>query len=193
MKVLKQEEVLESWSQLIEDGKGKSEEVFSLTKKLLSETGVPNVEQEMRDIAPGYVRGILGGKRKFLYIKHTKNPHLKPYHLYLNARDYGKYLDVSWYLVGQLTKWQKIWGIALRIPILNFLVFPFYLLVRFVITGKAKVGFLDLDLFDRQDLRSYTTVVHNCCLEAVSQIVKNLGQSPDCIERRTRGFLGISA
>jgi hypothetical protein len=50
----------------------------------------------------------------------------------------------------------------------------------------------DLDLFDQQDLRTYSTNAHHCLLKAVDKLMLDLNQDPSKIERKSRGFLGIS-
>jgi hypothetical protein len=50
----------------------------------------------------------------------------------------------------------------------------------------------DLDLFDQQDLRAYTTNAHHCLLDAVEKLMTKLHQDTSTIDRKSRGFLGIS-
>jgi hypothetical protein len=50
----------------------------------------------------------------------------------------------------------------------------------------------NLDLFDQQDLRAYGTNAHHCLLKAVEKLMINLHQDPSKIDRKSRGFLGIS-
>ncbi|MEW6675409.1 MAG: hypothetical protein AB1348_05320, partial [Nitrospirota bacterium] len=49
-----------------------------------------------------------------------------------------------------------------------------------------------LDLFDQQDLTAYVTNAHHCLIEAVEKLMLNIGQDPSRIDRKSRGFLGIS-
>ncbi|MCX5991190.1 MAG: hypothetical protein NTZ04_02495 [Chloroflexi bacterium] len=51
---------------------------------------------------------------------------------------------------------------------------------------------LDLNLLDQQDLRAYIINAHHCLLKAVDKLMLDLHQEPSKIERRSRGFLGIS-
>jgi len=41
-------------------------------------------------------------------------------------------------------------------------------------------------------LRAYVTNAHHCLLEAVEKLMVDLNQDPAKIERKSRGFLGIS-
>jgi hypothetical protein len=94
--------------------------------------------------------------------------------MYINARDYGRNLDVSWYLVSKLGFLESL------------------LVKIFIKRREAEVIVRKLDLFDQQDLTAYVTNAHHCLLEAVEKLILNLGQDPSKIERKSRGFLGIS-
>jgi hypothetical protein len=75
---------------------------------------------------------------------------------------------------------------------LNLLILPFVLVGGLASRVKEKRGGLDLDLFDEQDLRAYVTNAHHCLLEAVNKLMLDLNQDPSKIDRKSRGFLGIS-
>ena len=49
-----------------------------------------------------------------------------------------------------------------------------------------------LDLFDEQDLRAYVGVVHHAFLDAIVDLMVELGQDASKLERSSKGFLGIS-
>jgi hypothetical protein len=162
--IIRKEEVIDNWSVLIENGQGKAEGVFKDTTHFIKESKAPNLEIEEKELSPGVIRGILGKKRNFLIITEEGNPRLEPFKIFLNARDYGNNLDVSWYLTYKV----------------GFL-------------KKFKPGVLaDLDLFDQQDLRAYSTNAHHCLLKAVEKLMVEMHQDPSKIDRKSRGFLGIS-
>jgi len=41
-------------------------------------------------------------------------------------------------------------------------------------------------------LRAYTTNAHHCLIKAVEKLMTNLNQDTSKIDRKSRGFLGIS-
>ncbi len=182
--------MVDQWDVLIGGGQGKADSIFDSTQKLVDATKAPDIKMERQDVAPGALRGFLGGKRSFLLIYNDTSYHLKLYQMYINARDYGNNLQVSWYLVYQLSFWGKAVVILLFIPFINFFILPFYLIIRLIRAGSS--GLLDLDLFDEQDLRAYVTNAHHCLLEAVEKLIVELHQDPSKIERKSRGFLCIS-
>ncbi|OQX50633.1 MAG: hypothetical protein B5M53_12105 [Candidatus Cloacimonas sp. 4484_209] len=170
---LKKEEVIDNWSILIENGNGRAEDIFRDTNSFILETKVPAITIKREGISPSMLRGVLGRKRDFLTVIDRRNIRLKPYKIFINARDYGKNLDVSWYLTFKPELWKRILA-----------------LVPFVSIVPKKLS--DLDIFDQQDLRAYATNAHHCVIKAVEKLMLSLGQDPAKIDRRSRGFLGIS-
>jgi len=169
--VLKQH-VTGDWAHLIEGAKGKAEEIFKDTEHFIKKSGVSSITMKRQELIPGFIRGALGRKREFLVVK-DGHFRLKPYRFLLNARDYGENLDVTWYLTYRLSIFRALLTI---IPFVNF------------IPRKTQ----DLDLFDLQDLKAFNTVCHYSVLQAVEKLMLSLNQDPSKIDRRSRGFLGIS-
>lgn len=170
--VLRKEQVLDMWAALIECAQGKGEEVLKDTEAFLVASKAPDIVMERREIAPGLVTGMIGKKRDFLIIA-DQAFRLQPYKIYMNARNYGDNLDVSWYLTYKPSMLQSIVSL---LPYVN------------IITATAN----ELDLFDQQDLIVYKTNAHQCVLKSVDKLMIGLQQDPSKLERKTRGFLGIS-
>ena len=192
MAIVRKEEVIDSWSVLIGASQGRAEEIFGNTDSFITQTKVPNVKKERKKLAPGVIRGLFGTKRDFLMVTETGNRRLKPYQMFIGARDYGNNLDISWYLTYRLRFRQRLLAYLILIPGLNLLILPFVLVGGLASRVKEKRGGLDLDLFDEQDLRAYVTNAHHCLLEAVNKLMLDLNQDPSKIDRKSRGFLGIS-
>lgn len=171
--ILRKEQVLDTWAILIGNGQGRAMDIFNTTENLIKETKAPSLEFETRSISPGVVRGFLGKSRDFLVITDHDNIRLKPYQIFINARDYGDNLDVSWYLTHRPSLLQAILSLL-----------PYVSIVPKVLS--------DLDLFDQQDLRAYVTNAHHCLVSAVEKLMTDLHQDPSKIDRKSRGFLGIS-
>jgi type IV secretory pathway TrbF-like protein len=171
--ILRKDHVEESWGVLIEKAQGKAEEVFQNADAYIKENNVPSITMEHKSIAPGIVRGYLGKVRDFLVVTDSQNVRIKPYKIFLNVRDYGNNLDISWYMTFKPTLWQAALNL---IPFVNVI----------------QKTLIDLDLFDQQDLRAYATVVHHAVQKSVDKLMFDLNQDPSKIERKSRGFLGIS-
>jgi hypothetical protein len=171
--VLGKDQVIDTWSALIEKGQGNAAAVSKDAEAFIADSKAPGIKFENKEIAPSIITGMIGNKRDFLVIRDTSNHKLEPYQLYLNARDYGDNLDVSWYLTFKPSVLQSL--IAL---------IPFVSVAQFTIN--------DLNVFDQQDLRAYGTNAHHGIMKAVDKLVLNLGQDPNKLQRMSRGFLGIS-
>lgn len=171
--ILRKEQVIDNWNILIENGQGHFENIFQDTESFIQNSEAPSVETEMRSMAPGFFKNLIGRKRNFLEVTDRENAKMVPYQIYVNARDYGHNLDISWYLTYRPTFWQ---GIVSLIPFVKFI--------------PKKLT--DLDLFNQQDLIAFATNAHHCLLKAVEKLMTNLNQDPTKIDRRSRGFLGIS-
>lgn len=169
--ILRKESVLDNWSVLIESGQSHAPQIFDWTRGFLKDSDVSDVQADQRELSPGLFRGMLGHTRSFLVFTEIDNSHLHAYQLFMNARDYGSNLDVSWYL-------------TFRPSFLEALI----RLLPFVPVGGPQ----NLDLFDQQDLRAYATNAHHCLLRAVEKLLLELGQDKERLERHSRGFLGIS-
>lgn len=172
--ILRKEQVIDRWGVLIENGQGKGDEVVKDTDVFIKQSKAPSLKIESQDMAPGIIRGVLGTTRRFLVVTDQENYRLSPYQIFINARDYGNNLDVSWVVTYRPSVWMA----------LLWLMFPFFSIVPKTLT--------DLDLFDQQDLIAYATNAHHCLLKAVDKLMIALHQDPSKIDRKSRGFLGIS-
>jgi hypothetical protein len=171
--ILRKEQVIDNWGILIEDGQGRADEVFQDTENLIRETKAPAIGMKIKKMAPGIIKGVLGIQRDFLVVMNQERIRLDPYQIFINARDYGNNLDISWYLTYRPSFFMAILSLI-----------PFVKIIPLSLS--------DLDLFDQQDLTAYTTNCHHCLLKAVEKQMLALNQDFSKIEKKSRGFLGIS-
>jgi hypothetical protein len=163
---------LDSWSILVENGQGKGKEVYSDFLKFLEESNVPEIDAKTVKVVPGWLKGLFGKEREYLMVTTER---LKDYHIYVCARDYGNYLDVQWYLTCEPGFFGKIFKIGAAIY-----------------TAGLSTFLLSFDIFDQQDLIAFATSVHHSLLKAVEKLLYSLNQDPSKINRKSRGFLGVS-
>ena len=188
--IVRKQQVVEEWNLLVREGRGHAAEVVQHTRDLITTSKAPDVTMERMRVAPGIIRGVLGETRPFLVIANNTSRNLRCYQMYLNAREYGDSLQVSWYVIHVPGKWEVVLGLLLFVPFVNFMILPVYFLVR--LSRAREGGLLDLDFFDLQDLTAYVTNAHHCVLDAVDRLLLDLSQDPSKIERKSRGFLGVS-
>lgn len=188
--VIGKEQVVDRWDTLISGADGLGNAVMDDTERLLAESKAPDAKSYRKAVSPSVMHGIMGGKRPFLIVANTSNSNLKPYKMYINTRDYGVNLQISWYLVFQPSFWQKLVGFLLRIPILGLVLLPGYAIGKAVSSKEA--GVFELNLFDEMDLRAYVTNAHHCLLESVEKLSKAKGIEPPKMDKQSQGFLGIN-
>lgn len=165
-------EILDNWSALIRGAQGQRDKVITTTKELINISKAPSIEMKEEKVGPGLAPTTFGETREFLIVADRRNLKLGCFKAYVNANDYGDGLFVSWYLTYMPDVWQTL---ASLIP------------------GAGKViGLDEINLFNKQDLTAYVTCVHHCLLEAVDKLMLGMNQDPSKIDRKTRGFLGIS-
>ena len=168
----KEPEILENWSSLIGGAQGKGNQIMATTKELVASTKVPSVEMVEESVGPELSKTTFYSTRRFLICINKIGLKFRSYKIFINANDYGNNLFVSWYLTHKPDWWETL-----------MLLMP---------GAKQILNLESLNLFDRQDLTAYVTNVHHCFMEAVEGLLSELKQDPSKIDRKTKGFLGIS-
>ena len=168
---LQDEKIIDRWSMLIEGGQGQAEQVYQDTERFIRESKAPGINIERTRVRPSWLKGLLGNERSYMMVT---NESLGDYRMFIGARDYGDNLDVQWYMTCEPGFFKKH--------------------LSSVLTSGAsdKALSLNLDLFKQQDLNAYATIVHHCLLKAVDKLMLGAGQDSSKIDRKSRGFLGIS-
>ncbi|MBC8359481.1 MAG: hypothetical protein H8E54_11135 [Candidatus Aminicenantes bacterium] len=165
-------DILEDWSILIRDAQGQGDKVISQTKELITDSKAPSIEMREKEVGPDLSIVSFGETREFLIATNRVNTKLSYFKTFINSNDYGNNLFVSWYLTYRPDFWRAL---------------------LMLLPGTKKVMSIDdLNLFNKQDLTAYVTLVHHSLLEAVEKVMTGLNQDPSKIDRKSRGFLGIS-
>ncbi|MFA5089271.1 MAG: hypothetical protein WC552_09600 [Candidatus Omnitrophota bacterium] len=164
--------VLEHWSYLIGQAQGNADKLMLNTKAIIEDTKAPALEIIEEAVGPSLSKTPIGETREFLVVINNKSLKFRSYKIFVNANDYGNNLFVSWYLTYKPDWWHAA---ALLLP-----------------GARQVMNVSEISLFDLQDLAAYATTVHNSFLAAVDKLMLELNQDPNKIDRKTRGFLGIS-
>ena len=144
-------------------------------KKIIKESKAPDIRIEKVKVGTGGLSGFLSKTKERDYLR-VANEDLEHYRMYIGARDYGNNLDVQWYLV-RTTRRLKRERISEGFK---------------AMAKDMRRGLIGVNLFERQDLRAYVTLIHHSLLEAVEKLMVSLNQDPSKIDRKSRGFLGVS-
>lgn len=168
---LKDEKIIDRWSMIVENAQGVAEQMYADTETNVKESKAPGITFDRVKVRPSWLKGILGNERSYLMVE---NDALGDYRMFIGARDYGNALDISWFMTCEPGFFSK--------KLSN------------VLTSGAsdKALSLNLDIFQQQDLNAYATVVHHCMLQAIEKMMSGKGQDTSQIDRKSKGFLGIS-
>jgi len=168
---LKDEKIIDRWSMIVEYAQGFAEQVYADTESIVKESQAPGIGFERVKVRPSWLKGILGNERSYLMVT---NDALSDYRMFIGARDYGNALDISWFMTCEPGFFSKK-------------------LSNILTSGASdKALSLNLDIFQQQDLNAYATVVHHCMLKAIEKLMSGKGQDTSQIDRKSKGFLGIS-
>jgi hypothetical protein len=165
MATLSREKVVDKWFALVERGAGKDQWVIDKTEQFIKEVAAPGVSCR-RDVVSS---GLFGEKREFLIVTHNR---LREYAMFIGARDYGRELDVSWFLTvnpGFLKR-----AVSKRLAF-----------------GDPNALSMNIDVFAQQDLSAYTQVAHHCLQQVIQQLMDELKLDYSSIDRKSKGFLAI--
>ena len=188
MAKIKEEEIIDRWSVLIGEAKGRGKEVFRLTKQNLEALQVPKIKIVQKEISPTWLRKLRGQTRTFLVVENT---YLEGYLMYIGASDYGEQMFVSWYLTLEATGLQRL--LAKAPWPLQILLFPLLIpLAIYNIFKRKTVAPAYMDLFDMEELTAYVTTVHHALMDAAKQVSETVGFDFTKVDTKSRGFLNIS-
>ena len=175
MSRIKEENIMERWFTGIYGAKGKSEELLRDFNRRVEEAAIPGISLEWVDLSPagGGFKGMFKGQNKVRKFVLIRNANLEGYVIYVGSKDYGNQLLTSWYLVADKHKMSAKSKMIERS------------------LGHA-VSFMDLDLFDVEEMSAYATIVHEAIKGAVEDLMEGLNLDFTKVDTHTRGFLNIS-
>jgi hypothetical protein len=179
--VLKEDKILEKWSHLVPSAQGRGKQIIEETSRAVQSSSAPGVRAEMARVYPRVAPNFLDKTfysfvekqgRDYLMIT---NDNIKSMRLLINAQDYGNNLHISWYLVCEPNTLSKVLGALSSKP-----------------GDSTKWSPFITDIFMEEELSAYTTLTHHCVLSAVEALMLNLGQDFSKVDRKSKGFMGIS-
>ena len=180
--VLKEDKILEKWSLLIQNAQGRGNEVIEKTANSVQGSSAPGIRVEMARVYPNIAPGFLDKKFSSVVEKQgrdylmTTNDNIKSMRLLIGAQDYGSNLFISWYLVCEPGTLSKVFG-------------AFSSKAQ---SEGAKWSPVITDIFMEEELTAYTTLAHHSVLGAVESLMTSLGQDFSKVDRKSKGFMGIS-
>src|SRR5215211_5229026 len=163
MATLSREKVIDQWFALVERGAGRDKWVMDKTQEAIKEFAAPGVSIRREAVSSG----LFGESRQFLIVTHQK---LKEYAMFINARNFGRDLDVSWFMTvnpGFLKR-----AISKRLTM-----------------GDPNALSTNIDVFAQQDLSAYEQAAHHCLQDILKTLMESeLNQDYATIDRKSKGF-----
>lgn len=165
---------MERWFANIGGANGQGDKVLRDFMARVQEAAIPGITAQKKTISAGLggaIKGMFrgGGGSQPREMIEIENEGLPGYQIYAGARDYGKQLLVSWYLVTNERKLPRAARIA----------------------GSA-TNMMDLDLFKVEELSAFASLVHEALKAAVETAMNELNLDFTKVDTHTRGFLNIS-
>ncbi|SYZ73723.1 hypothetical protein TRIP_C50004 [Candidatus Zixiibacteriota bacterium] len=164
---IKEELILNEWGTVVEHGAGHAQEVILNIHKRLLEAKIPGGCEWFYGLVKS--SGLFAKvKRNFLLVNIRE---FHDYHIYIGIRDYGIFLDCCRFLTvepGRLKRW-----------------------LSRKITGYSDALSVPKNILIHQDMRAWVTIVHHIVIDALEELMTDLGKDPRLIQRGSKGFLEI--
>jgi hypothetical protein len=188
MAELKQNDIVEQWSVLIEGAQDRQKEFYKSIEKRLDELRPPSLSASQEKVYPSLMRRIKGDGKLFMLIK---SKYFDGHVVNVCAENYGKQLLISWYLTQRPSEFMQFMGNFPNAVVL--IIYPVYLFMKFYdkIT-KRRVTLENMDLFDTQELNAFAGTIHHSVVYASNQIADSVGFDFSKVDQKPRGFLNIS-
>jgi len=188
MPKFKESEIIEQWGTLIEGADGRQQEFYKTIRERLNALQPPKLEFSQEKICASLIRQLKGESRIFLVIK---SKYFSGYVVRVGAEDYGKQLNISWYMTQTPS---KIMQFLLGLPSLVFLLlYPVYLgVLIYEKIVRKQVSLENMDLFDKDEFSAFAGTVHHSVLFATQYVSEAVGFDFSKVDQKTRGFLNLS-
>ncbi|MFH0852618.1 MAG: hypothetical protein V1845_03375 [bacterium] len=205
--IIKEDTIVEQWSQLLLGMGGKGEELLKSIAGKLQELKMPDVVFARKEASLGQSNYTFGDKRyEFVTMRHQRYP---DYEMFIGAIDRAGQLKVSWYLtvalpgriMGKLRAINKAdrdaMPRALRAPQMFSKTLGKMLAQRLneKMAGKPvpiRVRPEDMTMDDKEELGAYITTAHNVVLAALEELMNDLNLDFSKVDKHTEGFLNLS-
>ena len=162
--ILKSDSVVDRWYRVVAGGAGKGNYVLGKIESMVLDARMPGVVTKRENVAIE----LFGEKRTFLIVSNLR---YKEFKMYINARDLGTNLDVSWY----------------------FMVEPRYLKKRLskYATGNPQDLSMSVSLFAQQDISAFKSITHEYVISVLESLYEELKLDPSGLNTGSRGFLNV--
>ena len=164
---LKEENILDQWSTVLEQANGKGQVVINQIQSYLEASRIPGeCRWKMEEIqSSAWLSRV---KRESLIVTIDQ---FKDYRQYITVRDYGTHLDVSRFMTVEPGFFKKT--------------------ISNQLSGSVEALSAPKNILVEQDLRAWMTIVHRAVVHAVEIVMAELGQDTSNVKRESKGYLSV--
>ncbi len=166
MLTLKDAKIVRQWSAMLPGCQGEGPGLVKIVQDTLAHDEVPGVSWKEESASTGLLKGLMGKRRDVLVVRHEK---YTEWLVCIGAQDYGRFLNVSWYLTVSPSFMNKVRGAASAVA------------------GEGNMFLYELDVFDQQDVDAFASVTRMAVHAATEQLAKNRQLDLERLERQARG------
>lgn len=170
---LKDSKIFSDWSSLLPDCQGEGPGLLQSIQDLLASGQVPGISWKEESASTGLMKGLLGKRRNVLVVRSEQFPE---WLVCIGAQDYGRFLNVVWYLTAAPKFLNKLRGGGLI----------------GLATGGGAVLVDELDVFDKQDFDAFADITRMAVISATEEFAKRRQLDLSRLARQARGLPAAS-
>lgn len=164
---LKDAKIMDQWSLMLPGCQGEGPGIVQAVQQKLASFEFPGLSWKEESASTGLLKGLMGKRRDVLVVRNEK---FSEWLVCIGAQDYGRFLNVSWYLTVSPGFMNKVRGAASAVA------------------GEGNMFLNVLDVFDQQDVSAYAAATRMATQIAVQEITQKRELDFDRLERQSRGL-----
>jgi hypothetical protein len=155
--------IIQKWGYAIEDGAGQGKRVMDDVERMFGGSDIPGIRCRQIELSLG---GMFARKREFLAVALQS---LKEYRMYIGAHDFGRHLEVSWFLTVSPGFMKR--SLSKRAY------------------GRPEALSQLIPVFDQMDLSVWINISETYVGKAVEAVLQELKQDTSGLNTKSKGFL----
>ena len=159
---LKEGKIVREWSTLLPECQAEGPGLITAIQNRLGAYEVPGLSWKEESASTGFMKSLMGKRRDFLVVRSEQ---FSEWLVCIGARDYGRFLNVVWYLTTSPKFLNKIRS-----------------------TAAGDVLTDELDVFDQQDVNAFAAVTRMATVVATEELAEKRQLDLQRLERQARGL-----
>ena len=159
---LKDGKIAREWSTMLPECQAEGPGLVGTIQKKLAAYEVAGLSWQEESASTGFMKSMLGKRRDFLVVRTEQFPE---WLVCVGAKDYGRFLNVVWYLTVSPKFLNKMRGV-----------------------GAGTILTDELDVFDQQDVSAFAAVTRMATVTATEELAEKRDLDLQRLERQVRGL-----